>query len=228
MYKNLQIAIKAPLAMGKVIMDVYDTAFSVEFKGDNSSLSEANMKANAVINSYLFPTDIPIISEENTQTGYTIRKSKETSCIEDPFDGTKEFIKCNDEFTFKVALVTNGKSVLGLIYVPVNWTIYFGNVDMNQAFKADLESHDVTVDQVLEISKPIQPKNDKTNLVQFVGSRSHMNQDTLDYVESLKAGGKEVEMVSKGSSLKFFLVAEGQADVYPLYAPIMEWDTAAG
>lgn len=89
MYKNLQIAIKAPLAMGKVIMDVYDTAFSVEFKGDNSSLSEANMKANAVINSYLFPTDIPIISEENTQTGYTIRKSKETFCIEGLFDGTK-------------------------------------------------------------------------------------------------------------------------------------------
>jgi 3'(2'), 5'-bisphosphate nucleotidase len=75
MDKNLQIAIKAPLAVGRLIMDVYDTAFSIEFKGGNSPLSEANMKANAVINSYLLSTDVPIISEENTQTGYTIRKS---------------------------------------------------------------------------------------------------------------------------------------------------------
>jgi 3'(2'), 5'-bisphosphate nucleotidase len=89
MDKNLQIAIKAPLAVERVIMDIYEAAFSVEFKGDNSSLFEAIMKVNAGINSYVLPTDIPTISEENTQTGYTIRKSEETFCIEDPFDGSK-------------------------------------------------------------------------------------------------------------------------------------------
>jgi 3'-phosphoadenosine 5'-phosphosulfate (PAPS) 3'-phosphatase len=89
MDKNLQIAIKAPLAVERVIMDIYEAAFSVEFKGDNSSLSEAIMKVNTGINPHVFPTDIPTISEENTQIGYTIRKSKETFCIEGLFDGTK-------------------------------------------------------------------------------------------------------------------------------------------
>lgn len=226
--KNLELAIKASLEAGKVIMEVYDTAFDVEIKDDKSPLTEADKKANDVINSYLIPTEIPIISEENKQTDYDIRKTWETCWVVDPVDGTKEFIKRNGEFTVNIALVTNGKPVLGVIYVPAVKTIYFANVYNNEAFKADLESHDVTVETILKQSKPLQPKNNISDRVEVVGSRSHMNQDTLDFVESLKADGKDVEIVSKGSSLKFCLVAEGSADVYPRYAPTMEWDTAAG
>ncbi|WP_338732263.1 3'(2'),5'-bisphosphate nucleotidase CysQ [Mangrovimonas cancribranchiae] len=226
--KSLQTAIKASLQAGKVIMQVYDTAFDVEIKDDKSPLTEADKRANDVINSFLIPTEIPIISEENKQTDYAVRKTWETCWVVDPVDGTKEFIKRNGEFTVNIALIKNGKPILGVIYVPAVKTIYFADVEKNEAFKANLESHDVTVETILDLVEPLQPKQNNTNKVAVVGSRSHMNQDTLDFVESLKAEGKEVEIVSKGSSLKFCLVAEGNADVYPRYAPTMEWDTAAG
>jgi len=228
MNRFLETAVKASLEAGKVIMQVYNSAFDVEIKDDKSPLTEADKKANDVINSYLIPTEIPIISEENKQTDYAVRKTWETCWVVDPVDGTKEFIKRNGEFTVNIALVTNGKPVIGVIYVPAVKTIYFANVENNEAFKVDLESHDVTVESILKKAKPLQPKKNNSDRVEVVGSRSHMNQDTLDFVESLKADGKEVEIVSKGSSLKFCLVAEGNADVYPRYAPTMEWDTAAG
>ncbi len=228
MNKELQIAIKASLEAGKVIMQVYDTAFDVEIKDDKSPLTEADKKANDIINSFLIPTGIPIISEENKQTDYNVRKTWETCWVVDPVDGTKEFIKRNGEFTVNIALVTSGKPVLGAIYVPAVKTIYFADVNKNEAFKADLDDHETTLEVLEKLAEPLQPKNDNSDRVEVVGSRSHMNQDTLDFVESLKKDGKEVEIVSKGSSLKFCLVAEGNADVYPRYAPTMEWDTAAG
>ncbi len=228
MNKELQTAIKASLEAGKVIMQVYDTVFDVEIKDDKSPLTEADKKANDVINSFLIPTGIPIISEENKQTDFQVRKNWETCWVVDPVDGTKEFIKRNGEFTVNIALVENGVPKLGVIYVPAVKTIYYCNVEEGKAFKAELNSHDSTIEEVLKLSKPLQPTINTSNNVQVVGSRSHMNQDTLDFVESLKKDGKEVEIVSKGSSLKFCLVAEGNADVYPRYAPTMEWDTAAG
>ncbi len=226
--KNLQTAIEASLKAGKVIMEVYDTAFNVELKDDKSPLTEADKKANDIINSFLLPTNIPIISEENKQTDFSTRKQWETCWIVDPVDGTKEFIKRNGEFTVNIALVTSGKPQSGVIYVPVVKTIYFADNVKGTAYKTVLDSHDVSVNEVIEKAIPLQPKNANSNPVQVVGSRSHMSQETLDFVEELKQSGKEVEIVSKGSSLKFCLVAEGNADVYPRFAPTMEWDTAAG
>ena len=226
--KNLELAIKASLAAGKVIMEVYDAVIEVEYKDDKSPLTEADKKSNDIINSFLKETPIPIISEENKQTDYQERKTWNTCWVVDPVDGTKEFIKRNGEFTVNIALVTNGKPVLGVIYVPAVKTIYYADVDKNEAFKAVLDSHEASIDTILKHSKLLQPKENTSNRVEVVGSRSHMNQDTLDYVEALKSEGKDVEIVSKGSSLKFCLVAEGNADVYPRYAPTMEWDTAAG
>lgn len=228
MNKLLEIATKASLEAGKVIMNVYDSVIEVEYKDDKSPLTEADKRANDVINSYLKTTPIPVISEENKQTDFQVRKTWNTCWVVDPVDGTKEFIKRNGEFTVNIALVENGVPKLGVIYVPAVKTIYYSNVEEGKAFKAELSSHDSTIDEVLKLSKPLQPKNNTTNKVQVVGSRSHMNQDTMDFVEALKNEGKEVEIVSKGSSLKFCLVAEGNADVYPRYAPTMEWDTAAG
>ncbi|MEO8933670.1 MAG: 3'(2'),5'-bisphosphate nucleotidase CysQ [Xanthomarina sp.] len=226
--KNLQTAIEASLKAGKVIMEVYDTPFDVELKDDHSPLTQADKKANDVINFYLLPTQIPIISEENKQTDYSIRKKWNTCWIVDPVDGTKEFIKRNGEFTVNIALVSNNKPVLGVIYVPAIKTIYFADVENHQAFKADLDSHTVSVETVLKLAKPLHPKKANSKTLHVVGSRSHMNQETLDFLNRLKSEGKEVEIVSKGSSLKFCLVAEGCADVYPRFSPTMEWDTAAG
>src|SRR5690554_1874152 len=158
MKKHLLTAIEASLAAGKVIMDVYDTPFEVALKDDASPLTEADKQANAIINSFLLPTQIPIISEENKQTDYAVRKTWETCWVVDPVDGTKEFIKRNGEFTVNIALITNGKPLLGVIYVPATKTIYYADVESNKAFKADLTSHDVSVKQVLEVSQTIQPK----------------------------------------------------------------------
>ncbi|WP_417238531.1 3'(2'),5'-bisphosphate nucleotidase CysQ [Bizionia sp.] len=228
MNKNLQIAIKASLAAGKEIMEVYDTAFAVDFKDDNSPLTEADKKANNIINSYLVPSKIPIISEENKQTDFSIRKHWETCWIVDPLDGTKEFVKRNGEFTVNIALVTQGKPVLGVIYVPVTQTLYYSDIENSKSFKASLTSHDVSLERVQQVAKAIHPKITDNKLVKIVGSRSHMNPDTLDFIEKLKFAGKDIEIVSKGSSLKFCIIAEGEADIYPRFAPTMEWDTAAG
>ena len=91
-----------------------------------------------------------------------------------------------------------------------------------------MDSHDSSIEDVINLAKKLQPKSLNANPFQVVGSRSHMSQETLDFVDTLKQSGKDVEVVSKGSSLKFCLVAEGNADVYPRFAPTMEWDTAAG
>ncbi|OUS01703.1 3'(2'),5'-bisphosphate nucleotidase [Flavobacteriales bacterium 33_180_T64] len=227
MNENLKIAIEASLNAGEVIMQVYNTTFDVEIKDDKSPLTEADKRANDIINSFLQPTPIPIISEENKQIDYSVRKDWDTCWIVDPVDGTKEFIKRNGEFTVNIALVKNGTPQLGVIYVPASKSLYFADVLKNQAFKAELTIHNTPINEVLQRSKPLQTK-ESTNEVEVVGSRSHMSQETLDFVEHLKTLGKDVKIVSKGSSLKFCLVAEGNADIYPRFAPTMEWDTAAG
>ncbi|MCK5814583.1 MAG: 3'(2'),5'-bisphosphate nucleotidase CysQ, partial [Flavobacteriaceae bacterium] len=210
-------------------MQVYGGAdFAVKFKGDNSPLTQADTAANEIINSLLVPTEIPIISEENKQIDFSIRKNWNLCWVVDPVDGTKEFIKRNGEFTVNIALIEKGKPILGVIYVPVSRTLYFGEVNKQQGFKVVLDIHDTAVEKVLEKKMLLKPNIENSNFVRVVGSRSHMSQETLDYVAHLKSKGKEVEIVSKGSSLKFCLVAEGNADVYPRFAPTMEWDTAAG
>lgn len=226
--KNLELIIKASLDAGKVIMDVYDTPFKVEIKDDKSPLTEADKQANAVINSYLIQTEIPIISEENKQIDYLVRKEWDSCWIVDPVDGTKEFIKRNGEFTVNIALVVNGQPKLGVIYVPATKVIYVADVGAKTAFKSNLKAHESSLEEVLALATDLMPKKKNANPIEVVGSRSHMSQETIEFIETLKQQGKEVEVVSKGSSLKFCLVAEGKADVYPRFAPTMEWDTAAG
>lgn len=226
--KNLEVAIKAALDAGKVIMEVYNTSFNVEVKDDKSPLTEADKKANDVINGYLLGTDIPIISEENKQIDFKVRKTWSSCWVVDPVDGTKEFIKRNGEFTVNIALVHLGKPQLGVIYVPVSKTLYIGDVENGLGYKAELNQHALSINDIKTLLKPLRPKTDNSDIVQVVGSRSHMSTETLDFIEKIKASGKKVDVVSKGSSLKFCLVAEGNADVYPRFAPTMEWDTAAG
>ena len=228
MERNIKTALKAALKAGEAIMQVYDSVIEVEYKDDKSPLTEADKQSNNIINSFLIPTGIPIISEENKQIDFAIRKQWNQCWIVDPVDGTKEFIKRNGEFTVNIALIENGSPIIGVIYVPAEKVIYYANVPEGEAFKTKLESHETPVEEVLKNAHKLKPKQGDSNPVHVVGSRSHMNQETLDFIDGLKSSGKEVEIVSRGSSLKFCLVAEGNADIYPRYAPTMEWDTAAG
>jgi 3'(2'), 5'-bisphosphate nucleotidase len=221
------IAVEAAIAAGAEIMKIYSGSFEVTTKTDNSPLTMADENANIVINSFLEKTTIPIISEENKQTPFDIRKGWHTCWMVDPLDGTKEFIKRNGEFTVNIALIKNNKPVLGVIYVPASKTLYYAIVSENKAYKSVLSSHKFT-DAVFKNSVEIKPQNKLGKQIKIVGSRSHRSNETDAFIQNLKAEGKEISLVTKGSSLKFCLIAEGNANIYPRFAPTMEWDTAAG
>jgi len=227
MIQNLAIAIEASIEAGKEILKIYASDIKVETKGDDSPLTQADKNANDVINSYLKKTPIPIISEENKQLDFSERKDWKQCWIVDPLDGTKEFIKRNGEFTVNIALVENGIPLLGVIYVPVTKDLYFTSEDASKAFKITLEDEEESVDFILKNASEIQPETKTPSVVKIVGSRSHLNDDTKNFISEIEKDNS-VEIVSKGSSLKFCLVAEGKANLYPRYAPTMEWDTAAG
>lgn len=222
----LKTAIEAALLAGKEIMNIYSRDFEVEFKDDASPLTEADRAANTVIVNLLKQTPFPIISEESAQLPFEIRKNWESCWIVDPLDGTKEFVKKNDEFTVNIALVTAGVPVMGIIFVPAEKQLYFAIAGEGKAYKVSIEG-DSNPETLFAKAESIQPQVHPSK-IRVVGSRSHMNAETLAFTEELKDKGKEIEIVSKGSSLKLCLIAEGKADVYPRFAPTMEWDTAAG
>lgn len=228
MNENLKLAIQASIEAGEAIMDIYQQDFNVEYKSDDSPLTIADQKSNEVIMNYLQTTPIPIISEENKQLDYSERKAWKQCWIVDPLDGTKEFIKKNGEFTVNIALIENQQVQLGVIYVPATKHLYFADVHQNLAKEIVLQNSDASVEEILNQSTSLKLQDSQTSL-RIVGSRSHMNEDTTNFIASVEEKtDKKVEIVSKGSSLKFCLVASGQADIYPRFAPTMEWDTAAG
>jgi 3'(2'), 5'-bisphosphate nucleotidase len=228
MKRELLTAIEAAIHGGAEIMKIYQNDFHVEVKDDNSPLTVADKNANDIINSYLIKTEHPIISEENKQTEYAIRKDWNSCWIVDPLDGTKEFVKRNGEFTVNIALIKKQKPVLGVIYVPDSKVLYYADVEKQTAFKCVLKSYKINFKELEQNSVTIRPNKIVNKIIKVVGSRSHMSKETEDYVNALKSDFENVEIVSKGSSLKFCMVAEGIADVYPRFAPTMEWDTAAG
>ena len=225
----LELIIDASIQAGKAILEVYDDPdFSVELKNDQSPLTEADLASSVIINNYLKDTPYPVISEEIKNKSYSERREWETCWIVDPLDGTKEFIKRNGEFTVNIALCKNGAPILGVIYVPVSRELYYADVNSQSAFKTILDDSHGFTSKILNEEDRIFPSKPNKSLIRVVGSRSHMNDTTLDFINEVEKKYEKVEIVSKGSSLKFCLVAEGKADVYPRFAPTMEWDTAAG
>lgn len=223
----LSASIEACIKAGKEILEVYQSDdFNVQLKSDDSPLTIADQRAHNAIVSVLDQFDIPVLSEEGTHLPYEERKAWKACWIVDPLDGTKEFIKRNDEFTVNVALVIDGKAVAGIIYVPVYKQLYFAD-ELLGAYRCDNISENTELENLISASKQL-PLEQERRGIRVVGSRSHMNEETRLFIESLRDNGDEVEMVSKGSSLKLCLIAEGSADVYPRYAPTMEWDIAAG
>jgi len=227
--EQLALAIEASIEAGNVIMEVYDSAdFETEFKKDDSPLTRADLESNKVIMSYLTKTDIPIISEEKKNLDYRERKNWEICWMVDPLDGTKEFIKRNGEFTVNIALIKNETPILGVIYVPVTQELYYANVEEGKSYKIVVDNTKELPGNLFDQENQLAHAEKSGSKIKVVGSRSHMNDQTEQFIEELKSEGKEVEIVSKGSSLKFCIVAEGKADIYPRVAPTMEWDTAAG
>ncbi|MCY1719084.1 3'(2'),5'-bisphosphate nucleotidase CysQ [Prolixibacteraceae bacterium Z1-6] len=225
----LNTAITAAIKAGNQIVKIYNdpTAdFSIEKKADNSPLTIADKASHNVIVGYLEKTGFPILSEEGRSISYTERKNWESFWLIDPLDGTKEFIKKNGEFTVNIALVKNGHPVMGIIYVPVSQTLYIG-AENEGAWKLEHagETCRMTTVKSQGVKLP-QPLN--TTGFKVVGSRSHMSPETEAYINELRKEHPQIDIVSKGSSLKICMVAEGSAHQYPRFGPTMEWDTAAG
>ena len=231
-YTNyIYLAIRAALDAGKAIMDIYDdpnSDFGIERKADSSPLTRADKAAHQVIASVLSVTPFPLLSEEGANIPYAERKDWTTFWLVDPLDGTKEFIKRNGEFTVNIALIHEGVPVAGVIYVPVRKELYYGSCKAG-AYKLSHVEGDAqpAATEMLQLAQRLPNAQCHQGIV-VVASRSHMNEETSLYVDDLRKQGQPVTLISSGSSLKICLVAEGAADVYPRFAPTMEWDTAAG
>ena len=214
----IQEVIKIAEQAGNAILEIYHKDFSIEYKDDKSPLTEADKVSNQIIVDALkqLTPEIPIISEENKLIDYSERKNWIKCWVVDPIDGTKEFIKKNGEFTVNIALIENGEPILSVLGVPAQ----------NKIFYAEKGNGSFVIENATTKALKI---NDKiTDTIRIVGSRSHQTPELLAYVEEQNSKFKNVEFVAAGSSLKFCLIAENKADVYPRLGPTMEWDTAAG
>ncbi len=211
--KVTQIAQEA----GQKILEIYSTAdFNVDMKADNSPLTQADIASHHYIVDHLkvLTPEIPILSEESKDVPYSERQHWQKFWLVDPLDGTKEFIKCNGEFTVNIALIEDGIAVLGVVHVPAQNLTYYAAKGIG-AFKVSQGQ-----------SQAIKAKNVSGKQVSVVASRSHAGPETEAFLTEL---GKdyEVNLASKGSALKICMVAEGEAHLYPRLGPTMEWDTAA-
>ena len=203
---------------GDAILAIYDSGFNVEEKEDKSPLTDADLASHNLILSRLseLTPDIPILSEESAKLSFEERSSWETYWLVDPLDGTREFVKRNGEFTVNIALIHQHKSIIGVINVPVLDVDYYAWQE-GGCFKTENKG---------DANKISVKKLDGLKL-SVAGSRSHGSEMMQNYMEKLATDNGEIETLSMGSSLKFCLVAEGRADLYPRLGLTSEWDTAA-
>lgn len=204
---------------GRAIVSIYDaylkgdTTF-ISSKADASPLTAADLASHKVIVSGLkkLTPEIPVVSEEDT-ISHSLRKPSGAFWLIDPLDGTKEFVNKNGDFTVNIALIVDGEPIWGLVYAPVLDLLYWGG----RSYGAWLDVHGV-LQQLTVSSMP-----NSGDVWRVVASKSHMNQETENFIQALGA----TTLVQAGSSLKLCRVAEGSADIYPRLGPTCEWDTAA-
>ncbi len=230
----LYVAVNAALAAGREVMNVYQGRVDVQWKADRSPLTEADLRAHRVIAERLAcdSPEIPVLSEEAADIPYAARRGWSRCWLVDPLDGTKEFIKRNDEFTINIALVQDGAPVAGVVHAPALNRCWLGAVGLG-AYRLEIDPGGEppgTWDALVRGAKalPLTGHRESHRPLIVVASRSHRNAETDVFIESLRAAHPKLELISAGSALKLCLVAEGAADVYPRFAPTMEWDTAAG
>jgi 3'(2'), 5'-bisphosphate nucleotidase len=217
----LEAMIGAAVEAGRAAHEIYRSGFDVQHKADHSPVTAADHAAEAIILERLAHAApaVPIVAEEEVAAGRLPAIGNEFFLV-DPLDGTKEFVQKRGEFTVNIALIRGGSPVLGVVYAPVNSTLYIGNVAAGSA----LRSHQRTDSKETALREPIRVRAVPPSGVTVVISRSHATPETESYLANYAVA----ERVSVGSSLKFCLVAAGAADLYPRLGPTMEWDTAAG
>jgi len=198
---------------GLKILEIYNSEYDIQKKSDQTPVTTADILAHELICEQLqnLTPDIPVLSEESTKIPYAIRKTWHRYWLVDPLDGTREFIKHNDEFTVNIALIENTRSILGVIYVPVTIQTYYAWQN-SRAYKK-IENQQAQIIQTRSL--PEHPT--------IAGSRSHGTEKMKTYLAKLG----NIELISVGSSLKSCLVAEGKVDLYPRLGLTSEWDTAA-
>jgi 3'(2'), 5'-bisphosphate nucleotidase len=238
-------AIQAALVAGIEIMQIYAGPVDVEYKGDSSPLTEADRRAHRVIVQILGSLDkpLPILSEEGNEIPFQTRREWKRYWLIDPLDGTKEFIKKNGEFTVNIALMEQREAawtpVVGVVYLPAKDILYVGIEGAGAVKLTDATRHipakrstnilaKTSVDELFSAGQRLPACSSDPDILRVVASRSHGSKETESLIAELGRNYKKVERVSSGSSIKLCLVAEGAADVYPRFAPTMEWDTAAG
>ncbi len=205
-------AIHAAKLAGEEVLKVYASSkVDIEYKADESPLTIADKRSHEKIVSIIKSTGYPILSEEGASVPYKIRKHWEYYWLIDPLDGTKEFIKKNDEFTVNIALINEGKAVLGVVFAPVLGCLYYGNL-IDGSFKVNNGGSP----EKLKIIR-------SQEVITIVASRSHLSEETEKFLNTFP----DASIINMGSSLKFMLIAEGRAQLYPRFSPTMEWDTAA-
>lgn len=223
MHSLLDSVVAISKAAGDEILSVYNESgpIDVTVKDDNSPLTQADRRANAVIVEQLQSLDasIPIISEELERPSFTVRANWQRYWLVDPLDGTKEFINRNGEFTVNIALIDAGQPVLGVVHVPVTNSTYFGGSAVAASWKQNGDSEP----EKLSAKNPVPQQGS----LRLVASRSHRGALVDRLIQQIETRFQDIEVVSMGSSLKLCLLAEGSADLYPRLAPTSEWDTAA-
>lgn len=233
MEQMLVVSVRAALQAGKIIMEYYGNDPVVLLKADESPVTEADKKAEELILKQINPFSIPVVAEESVAAGNIPKVSKEPFWLVDPLDGTKEFLKQNGEFTVNIALIENYRPVMGVVYAPALKELFVGSVILPSRKYSDIDPYllpELGYNTLVNSGKVLNTSLMDTGSkgITVVGSRSHLSRETVDYVEKLKEKYGEVELTSIGSSLKFCILAEGRATLYPRFGPTMEWDTAAG
>ena len=224
-------AISAAVAAGEAILNAYrKPGLHQEIKKDLSPVTEADLAAHKIIADHLLHTGLPILSEEGKNIPFEERRNWRQFWLVDPLDGTREFLGRNGEFTVNIALIEGQKPIMGILYAPCLDLVYFSDLKAG-AYRMEACSkrwHEIrNVGELMEASEKLPLKN-TGHPYRVVASRSHINQETEDYIRDLKNAHPGLEVLSRGSALKFCQLAEGSADVYPRFGPTMEWDTGAG
>jgi 3'(2'), 5'-bisphosphate nucleotidase len=217
----LDAMVAAAIEAGRAECEIYQGAFRVHHKEDASPVTAADHAAEAIILERLRQAapGVPIVAEEEVAAGRIPKVASEFFLV-DPLDGTKEFIAKRGDFTVNIALIRDGAPLLGVVFAPANAKLFVGDVPSRKAFRADQNPDPGTRAQL----EPIRVRQVPPRGITAVASRSHSNPETDEYL----AKHNVADRVSVGSSLKFCLVAAGEADLYPRLGPTMEWDTAAG
>ena len=208
----------------KTILNIYNDDFNITYKDDKSPLTNADLESNKLICDYLnllnknlkdlTGENFCIISEENKNDSYELRKNIRYTWLVDPIDGTKEFLKKNGQFTVNIGLCDNGIPIFGIVSIPVSGDIYYGIEGIGSR---KLIGNFIT--KILEINN----KDLNKEGLKIVASSSHMNEDTEKFIEQYN----NPSLINIGSSIKLLYIAENKADIYPRYALTSEWDTCA-